>query len=117
MREQRYKFWNTEKKEMYGPYTLEDLMLGATLVDVLSCLSLDHDGCKALQYTTLKDKNGTEIYHEDILRITEEGEEPVEGIVKWTDIGWSVNGGWLSDFNEHAEVVRSKHEPKKGKRC
>ena len=115
MKEQKFKFWNIEKREMYGPYTLEDMLLGATCIDVLSCFSLYHDSCKVLQYTNKKDRNGIEIYHKDILRIREEDEEPIEGVVEWTDIGWSVNSGWLSDFCEYAEVIGSTYEYKKRK--
>ena len=104
---QKYKFWNVKKRQMYGPYTLQELI-------VQKNANICIDDCKVLQYTGKTDRNGQEIYYGDTLLIEEDDEEkPIVDTVKWIDIGWSVNDGWLSDYSDWSLIVGNAFEPRK----
>jgi len=72
-REIKFKAWNRIVKKMSKPFYLHDLP------DNVQWQNLD-----ILQFTGLKDINGTEIYEDDILKH--------HGIVAWNDVEnqWSV---------------------------
>lgn len=53
---------------------------------------IDQETFDVIQFTTLLDKTGTEIFEGDIIQIDRNGEqpEPLYGAIKW-----GANGGWL----------------------
>lgn len=69
-----------------------------------------------MQYTGLKDKDGTQIYEGDILSIQEAGElqEVSRGDVEWVDTFWYVNGEHdaLCDLNQayYLEIIGNIHD-------
>ena len=134
MREIKFRAWDTKNKEMVDdPPALDDY---GGLNDVIECLMKFEIECYEegpfilMQYTGLKDKNGTEIYEGDIIEYnyshkgtyincsTSENKK-FTGLVEWNrgrfesgmceigDKGWKIEivGNIYEDKNENPNLL------------
>ena len=79
-REIKFRTWVANHMS-YNPYICVDDEHGSYINDDLTYYDV-------MQYTGLKDKNGTEIYEGDIVNVAMWGEE-ITVVVKWHEIGFS----------------------------
>ena len=92
-REIKFRSFRTDTKEMLSePYDGEYMTETTPLNGVIKGLQ-KHENQILMQYTGLKDKNGTEIYEGDIVKLAVEFDDdavyPVE---------YSYNGYWLEGY-------------------
>ena len=79
-KEIKFRVWNKQDKIMYQPHAISDELL-------------HRDDLELMQFTSLKDKNGREIYSGDLLKY-EHSKKSFE--VKWADEGfWGFDGSCL----------------------
>ena len=116
MREIKFRVWDNEKKKMYTDDNWDNMWfiwIDGSIWEVAEDRS-DRDKCLTdrfilRQYTSLKDKNGREMYKDDIISNKYE-----IGIVEWNDnIGaWSWCGGedWGMIFTEDVEIIGNIYE-------
>ena len=118
-REIKFRFWNTKLNRMEDSYW--DDMGGMSLELVFDPKS--NGGRIPMQYTGLKDKNGTEIYEGDILLSKSWGintnSKRKTHIVKWGKCGWVASGynGFVEvnpslDVKSDFEVIGNIYENK-----
>jgi len=67
MRQIKFRAWNKEEKIMSEPFTLWGITDGFIRFDEERLIFGFEDDVEVMQYTSLKDKNGKEIYEGDIL--------------------------------------------------
>jgi hypothetical protein len=79
MREIKFRAWDSEKKIMIGPFRVGSELSMAWPPE--------------MQYTGLEDKNGKEIYEEDIILIPVYSRTEIH-IVKWGNVGWGPFSEW-----------------------
>ena len=102
-REIKFRAWDKKNKKMLYPGNeWYDICCGGVEGVLAIPHSTVYDGVEnkskewiPMQYTGLKDKNGREIYEEDIVKfklLTRDGENRGIGIVEWNDIerAWVV---------------------------
>ena len=61
MREIKFRAWHKKQKKMFRPITILDFCRS-------QAISFDFTDLVIMQYTGLKDKNGKEIYEDDIVK-------------------------------------------------
>ena len=99
MREIKFRAWDKENKQMATWGTI------LKHCDRLSILSLPQ--YEIMQYTGLKDKNGVEIYEEDILRWYYDKVECSKEVlqVKWGSVGWILKSPLFKRFGISGEMA------------
>lgn len=127
MREIKFRVWDEDNNELVYevgitpegiPYTIPDYAENSDQFNY-------YPSCHKMQYTGVKDKNGTEIYDEDIVKYTErnlenafggkgEPQEEKKRIVRWFMDGWVIPKGFVKDIEvigncyENPELVEDK---------
>lgn len=86
MRDIKFKVWRSDDKKMYKPtFNQRFLMFTDGFIPVAQGLTANPDyeinEATLLQYTGIKDKNGTEIYEHDIITHSNDG---MIGVVTWS---------------------------------
>jgi uncharacterized phage protein (TIGR01671 family) len=114
MREIKFRAWDEVHKKMYFPERLFCKKDGTVWHVDLGDTSriIGQQGFKLMQYTGLKDKNGTEIYEGDIVRYKSFfSSDYVLGVVEYTEQAeWAVDMRLLSRIYSNVEVIGNIYE-------
>lgn len=101
MREIKFRYWDTDINKMLY---LVDGFLPSTITTLYPIM----------QYTGLKDKNGTEIYESDIAKtkghILKEDEEEFNCVVEFRDFSWQLVGDGRYCITKPCEVIGNIYE-------
>jgi len=92
MREIKFRVWNLTTQDMQELESI-DFSNGKVVqvnTDGDRILWPDKE-CHLMQYTGLKDKNGVEIYKDDVVQYLD-GEYSFSAVVEWGDFGWYLRG-------------------------
>ena len=86
MRELKFRVWDKQKEKMFEVMCLysKDQVEYRDGLSVITLCRRDGDEFSIMQYTGIKDKNGKEIYEEDVVKIYNEEMEFI-GVVKYDD--------------------------------
>lgn len=116
MRELKFRAWDKQEKQMMkvSAISLENKEIGVK--DFRTYHFFRIKNIELMQYTGLKDKNGTEIYEGDVIKVERDG---IIYRVKWIHGGFGLEPRYNSPFyprlgnvelREKIEVIGNIHE-------
>lgn len=92
-REIKFRAWDSDDREMI---VFDEANYSGEGYEKLGQFFSDMFGCRMLQYTGLRDKNGVEIFEGDVLRFFFDAEEYFTAPVSWIDDQIGVWGSALT---------------------
>lgn len=121
MREIKFKAWDKKNKQIAEVVAI-DYLANEVMLDYFGKMYfLNFEYAELLQFTGLKDKNGTEIYEGDILQgtyyfrgvgwyDTGEGDVEIKGKVVYEQGGYECQGYNLGDLTNDVEIIGNIYE-------
>lgn len=124
MREIKFRAWGIDtfpikKEKVMAFFTLKDVIEDADRCFITGyrhddLIIMDYDNAEIMQFTGLLDKNGKEIYENDVVRVdwNDERYSPHNVQVIWNeeDLCWEIEGGCLTKDNHHFEIIGNIYE-------
>lgn len=109
MREIKFRAWDKRNKKMLSWWDIND---GYNFQSMIYEYAMNKDFYDVMQYTGLKDRNGTEIYEGDILKYTNFKREEETLHVWWENeiAGFNFGNRNLSLIKYHIEVIGNIYE-------
>jgi uncharacterized phage protein (TIGR01671 family) len=83
-REIKFRAWNKKSRRMFDPQELTPLALNTDCKELAGVFIPFHEDVELMQFTGLKDKNGKEAYHKDIVEVIV-GRKNTYWVIEWSD--------------------------------
>lgn len=100
MEEIKFRAWDNEAEKMLSPFYLWEIP------DLVSRMDKEYDlkdDIFIMQFTDLTDKNGVEVYHEDIVKFDDESQEIIA-------IDFPRDFLWMETQQKEYEVIGNIHK-------